>query len=139
MTEKQKETWAIVELMGHISIVGRITKPGEYGGLWQLDIPEDDTYRTEFFGSQAVYRIRIVSEKIARAHGSHGNEIIEYDADIITREEHLKYLGQAKEQIWKLQHANEILTARLTRIETPILDQLAETNDSKSAETNESE
>ena len=67
-TENNPEAWAIVELMGHVSMAGRVTKPGEYGGLWQIDIPTGDSFRTEFFGSQSVYRIRMVSEEIARVY-----------------------------------------------------------------------
>lgn len=27
------DTWAIAELMGHLTLAGRITKPGDNGGL----------------------------------------------------------------------------------------------------------
>ena len=84
---ENNDSWAVIELMGHVTVAGRVTKPGEYGGLWQVDVPEGDTFRTEFFGSQSVYRIRIVSEEIARAYARPGHEIIEYDAPIVTREE----------------------------------------------------
>src|SRR3990167_3701051 len=93
---ENNNTWAVVELMGHITIAGSITKPGEYGGLWQVDIPEGETFRTEFFGSQSVYRIRIVSEEIARGYARPGHEIIEYDAPIITREEHLNAMQRGQ-------------------------------------------
>src|SRR5574341_567207 len=43
---QNNDTWAVVELMGHITLGGRITKPGDYGGLWQIDVPEGDTFRT---------------------------------------------------------------------------------------------
>src|SRR4030042_6784423 len=96
------DTWAIAELMGHLTLAGRITKPGDNGGLWQIDIPDQDSFHTEFFGSQAVYRIRIVSEKIARAYVSH-HEIIEYNAPILTREEHEAEMDRAREMIENLQ------------------------------------
>ena len=99
MSENKNESWAIAELMGHVALAGRITKPGEYGGLWQIDIPDGETFRTEFFGSQAVYRIRMVSEAIARAYARPGHEIIAYDAPIITREEHQAAMDQAREII----------------------------------------
>lgn len=92
---ENNESWAIVELMGHVALAGRITKPGEYGGLWQIDIPEGETFRTEFFGSQAVYRIRMVSEEIARAYAPR-HEVIAYDAPIITREEHKAAMNSAR-------------------------------------------
>jgi hypothetical protein len=95
------DVWAIAELMGHLTLSGRITKPGEYGGLWQIDIPEGDTFRTEFFGSQSVYRIRIVSEEIARAYVQ-PHEVIEYNAPILTRAEHEAQMDRLREQIYEL-------------------------------------
>lgn len=97
----QNDMWAIVELMGHIALAGKITKPGEYGGLWQIDVPEGDTFRTEFFGSQSVYRIRMVSEEIARAYAPR-HEVIAYDAPIVTREEHEAAMNSAREIINEL-------------------------------------
>jgi len=95
--DENNDAWAVAELMGHVTLAGKITKPGEYGGLWQIDIPEGDSFRTEFFGSQAVYRIRMVSEAIARGYARPGNEIIAYDAPIITREEHEAAMDTARE------------------------------------------
>lgn len=92
------DMWAIAELMGHLTLAGRITKPGDNGGLWQIDIPDADSFHTEFFGSQSVYRIRIVSEAIARAYVSH-HEMIEYNAPILTREEHEAEMDRAREVI----------------------------------------
>src|SRR4030043_504602 len=97
------DTRAIAELMGHLPLAGRITKPGDNGGLWQIDIPDADSFHTEFFGSQSVYRIRIVSEQIARAYVSH-HEMIEYNAPIVTREEHEAEMDRAREVIEKLRN-----------------------------------
>ena len=113
---ENNNTWAVVELMGHITIAGSITKPGEYGGLWQVDIPEGEIFRTEFFGSQSVYRIRIVSEEIARGYARPGHEIIEYDAPIITREEHLNAMQRAQQTLDYLRDENDELKRRLTAI-----------------------
>lgn len=110
---ENKDSWAIVELMGHVALAGRVTKPGEYGGLWQIDIPERETFRTEFFGSQSVYRIRMVSEEIARAYARPNHEIIAYDEPIITREQHEQVVSQMRELNnnlrFKLQEANSKL------------------------------
>ena len=95
------DTWGVVEKMGHQTIAGRLTKPGEYGGLWQIDIPEGETFRTEFFGSQSVYGIKIVSEEIARAYISR-HDVIAYDAPILTRAEHEAAMERAREQIERL-------------------------------------
>jgi hypothetical protein len=71
-------------------------------------------FRTEFFGTQAVYRIRIVSEAIARAYARPGHEIIAYDAPIITREEHEAAMDRARE-------INATLRERLNEAERKLL------------------
>ena len=113
---ENNESWAIAELMGHVALAGRITKPGEYGGLWQIDIPEGETFRTEFFGSQAVYRIRMVSEEIARAYAPR-HEVIAYDAPIITREEHEVAMGRMREIIEGLQRKLRSLPSGAPKID----------------------
>lgn len=110
-------TWAVVALMGHIELAGRVTKPGEYGGLWQIDIPDGETYRTEFFGSQSVYRIRIVSEEIARAYARPVYDIIEYDAPIVPREEHEAMIQKAREYAGRLEDEIVELRRRLVSIQ----------------------
>lgn len=109
------ETWAVCELMGHVTLSGRISKPGEYGGLWQLDIPDGDDFHTEFFGSQAVYRIRLVSEEIARAY-SGKNEVIEYDAPIVTRAEHENAMQRARVELSMALEQNRELRRRLIAV-----------------------
>ncbi len=111
------DTWAIAELMGHLTLAGRLTKPGENGGLWQIDIPDLDSFHTEFFGSPSVYRIRIVSEQIARAYVSN-HEVIEYNAPILTREEHEAQMDRAREMIEKLRGQVEKLSHALPTGET---------------------
>jgi hypothetical protein len=112
---KTPESWAIAELMGHVALAGRITKPGEYGGLWQIDIPVGHTFRTEFFGSQSVYRIRMVSEEIARAYAPR-HEVLEYNAPIITREEHQEAMERASREYSRLQNEVDVLRRRLTAV-----------------------
>ena len=112
---ENNDSWAIVELMGHVALAGRITKPGDYGGLWQIDIPAAETFRTEFFGSQSVYRIRMVSEEIARAYAPR-HDVIEYNAPIITREEHLEAMEKARNEYHRLQYENEQLRHRLIAV-----------------------
>jgi hypothetical protein len=96
---ENNDSWAIVELMGHVALAGRVTKPGEYGGLWQVDVIDGDVFRTEFFGSQSVYRIRMVSEAIARGYARPSRDIIAYDAPIITREEHEAVVERLRERL----------------------------------------
>lgn len=116
MDTNNNDQWAVVELMGHLTISGRVTKPGEYGGLWQIDVPEGDSFRTEFFGSQSVYRIRMVSEEIARAYAVPSHEVLEYNAPIVTRAEFENALQHVRSENYKLQNANEVLKRRLTAV-----------------------
>jgi len=122
--------WGIAELMGHLTLAGQLTRPGEYGGLWQVDIPDGETYRTEFFSSQSVYRIRITSEEIARAYARPGNEIIEYNAPIITRAEHEYAMERARESVSRLEREVRTLQDRLSQAnalpETVEIDDLEE-------------
>ena len=110
-----QSVWGIAELMGHLTLAGRLTKPGEYGGLWQIDIPEGETFRTEFFASGSVYRIRIVSEEIARAYSTE-TQVIEYNAPIITRQEHEYAMQRARETNQQLQGKVNELERRLTAV-----------------------
>lgn len=109
--------WAKVALMGHVELAGRISKSNEFEGLWQLDIPQGDTFRTEFFSTQAIYRLQPVSEEIARAYASSiGNSIIEYNAPIITREEHVQRMEIAQTLLQRVERENEELRRRLTAV-----------------------
>jgi hypothetical protein len=113
---ENNECWAVVDLMGHVTVAGRITKPGEYGGLWQIDIPDGDGFRTEFFGSQSVYRIKITSQEIARAYAVPATEIMEYDAPIITKAEHENAMQRANMEYHRLQREVNELRNRLTAV-----------------------
>jgi hypothetical protein len=67
VNEEQKPTWAIVELMGHVRLAGRLTEEEKFGGkLGRLDIPQGDGFITQYFGSASVYRISLVTEDVAR-------------------------------------------------------------------------
>ncbi|HZZ80967.1 MAG TPA: hypothetical protein VFE62_20870 [Gemmataceae bacterium] len=89
-------TWAIVELMGHVKLAGRLTEEEKFGGkLGRLDIPTTkkctcpnaaresveaptvpcemcqgsgivQDFITQYFGGGSVYRISVVSEDVAR-------------------------------------------------------------------------
>lgn len=113
---ENNDSWAVVELMGHVTLAGRVTKPGEYGGLWQIDVPDGEKFQTQFFGSQSVYRIRMVSEEIARAYVRPSHAIVEYDAPIVTREEHENAMQRAQAEYYCVQRENEELRRRLTAV-----------------------
>lgn len=114
---KQEDTWAVIELMGHVAIAGRLTKPSDSMGLWQCDIPEGEGFRTEFFGSNSVYRIRIVSEEIARAYVKPAYPMQAYDAPILTRAEHETQIQKLVDRLSDAQYENSELRRRLTSVQ----------------------
>lgn len=64
------ETWAIVELMGHIRLGGRITEEVRFGStMGRIDIPgekEGEFIATQYFGGASVYRVTPCDEATAR-------------------------------------------------------------------------
>ena len=63
------DTWAILELMGHRRMAGRVSE-AQIGGasFIRIDIPETDSQPafTQFYSGQAVYCITPTTEEIAR-------------------------------------------------------------------------
>lgn len=113
--ENKNEIWAVIELMGHGQTAG-IIKTSDLGGLLRVDVPIEDGFRTEYFGEQAIYSIKIVSEEIARAYVMPEREICSYNMPIVPRAEFDKALQKSREAMSDLQHKNEILRRRLTQI-----------------------
>jgi hypothetical protein len=62
------EQWAIVELMGHVKIAGRVTEEERFGAkLGRVDIPNGDTFVTQYFNGSSLYRLTPTTEEIARS------------------------------------------------------------------------
>lgn len=111
-----QEIWAVVELMGHGQTAGRISRPANWGGLMQVDIPTPEGYRTEFYGMSAIYAVRIVSEEIARAYAQPVRGIVAYDTPIVTREQHNQVISELNKENYQLQQKIEALVRRLTLV-----------------------
>lgn len=65
-----QEMWAMVELMGHVKMAGRISEESHFGTvLLRCDIPQgsDGGYFTQWYGGSAIYRITPISEAVACA------------------------------------------------------------------------
>lgn len=61
------DQWAILELLGHVRIAGRITEESHFGtALGRIDIPDGDGFTTQYFGGGSVYRITPTTEEVAR-------------------------------------------------------------------------
>lgn len=62
------DQWAILELMGHVRLAGRVTEETHFGAaLGRIDIPVGDGFTTQYFGGSSVYRITPTTEEIARS------------------------------------------------------------------------
>ena len=62
------ESWAILELMGHVRMGGRITEEERFGAkLGRIDVPDGEGFVTVYFGASSVYRMTVCSEEAARA------------------------------------------------------------------------
>jgi hypothetical protein len=96
MPDAIEPTWAIVELMGHVRLAGRLSEEEKFGAkLGRLDIPTERPcdacagsgqtafmvstpcagcngakvergFMTTYFGGASVYKITIVAEDVAR-------------------------------------------------------------------------
>jgi hypothetical protein len=76
--EESRENWAEVQLMGHITILGRLIKPCEdTGGLWKVETPKKEGgFSVRMFGNQAVYLItQSTAQEIREALFPSQNEI----------------------------------------------------------------
>lgn len=62
-----ENTWAIVELMGHVKLAGKLSEEERFGcKMGRLDIPTADGFLTRWFGGGSVYCITVVTEAVAR-------------------------------------------------------------------------
>lgn len=63
--------WAVLELMGHRRLAGRVTEEEIAGGkLLRIDIPSDPP-ATQYYGVAAIYCITPTTEEIARTVAVH--------------------------------------------------------------------
>ena len=115
MENNDNEMWAIIELMGHGQTAGLIRK-SDLGGLLRIDIPFEDKFRTEYYGEQAIYAIRIVSEEIARAYALPERDICSYNEPIVPRAQFEEALNKLRNEIQTLAHQNRVLQERLTTV-----------------------
>lgn len=78
MSQQQFEAWGIVEIMGHTTLVGRISEATIAGHtLLRVDVPQsiegESEFRTEYVGSNSIYRMRITTEEVAREIAKRGS------------------------------------------------------------------
>jgi len=116
MEENKNEMWAVIELMGHGQTSGIIRK-SDLGGLLRVDVPLEDGFRTEYYGEQAIYAIRVVSEEIARAYALPEREICSYNEPIVPRAQYEEALRKSRDAVESMQHQIRALQNKLIAVE----------------------
>lgn len=70
LEQKSYEGFAIVELMGHVRLAGRVSPAPMFGTeLLRIDIPDREGagYTTQFVSGSSLYRLTPCSDEVARA------------------------------------------------------------------------
>jgi hypothetical protein len=70
ITEKTPfDQWAVLEMMGHRTLAGRVTEEERFGVLLgRIDVPKaDGTFSTHYFGGGSIYQLSPTTEEAARA------------------------------------------------------------------------
>jgi hypothetical protein len=67
-TSDSFDTWAVVELFGHVKLAGKVTEVEMFGAkMLRLDVPAVDGHLgfTKFYGGSAVFSLAPTTEEIA--------------------------------------------------------------------------
>jgi hypothetical protein len=68
MSDAGFDSWAVLELMGHVRMAGRVTEEERFGAkMGRIDLPKEGGFTTVYFGGGSVYRMTPTTEEIARA------------------------------------------------------------------------
>lgn len=100
----ESSVWAIVELMGHKVVAGKVSKSELFGPpMLRVDVPETISRSafTQFYGADGpIYCITPVSETVARltAEQLEVNPVSVYVPELITREAHEETVERLKRQ-----------------------------------------
>ncbi len=101
--DEQQSTWAIVELFGHKTLAGRVTKDTSLFPLLRIDVPATEAAPefTAEYGPGAIYGITYVSEEVARltAAAVKAQPVAVYSPDLVTREQFEKMQDQYRKRI----------------------------------------
>jgi hypothetical protein len=68
--EEHFEEWAVLELMGHRKLAGKVSETTIFGGvLLRIDIPsKDGAFTTQFYSPSSIYCLTPTTEAMARAY-----------------------------------------------------------------------
>lgn len=105
--DENTESWAIVELMGHKVVAGKVSKSELVGPpKLRVDVPATSIYPefTQLYGDAAIYCVTFVSEEVARrtAEANKTNPVSVYVPDLVTREQLDEVTKEYNDQIAQL-------------------------------------
>jgi hypothetical protein len=68
------EYWAVIELMGHVCLPGRVSEVQRFGAtLGKVEVPAPDgSFVTHYFNGGSVYRETPCTEEVAREIAANG-------------------------------------------------------------------
>jgi hypothetical protein len=91
------DSWAVLELMGHVRMAGRVTEEERFGSkMGRIDVPgPDDSFTTVYFGGASVYRMTPTTEEIARSVAGHNQprpvSLYELPKPAVAKEDEMAY------------------------------------------------
>lgn len=99
--------WAIIQLFGHKTIAGFVSKSDMLGqAMLRIDVPATTAQPafTQLYGDKAVYSVTFVSEEVARktAEAVQVNPINVYTPDLITVQQYEKTMQQYEKDVGEL-------------------------------------
>jgi hypothetical protein len=104
---EETTNYAIVELMGHKVVAGKVSKSEMLGKpMLRVDVPATSAYPefTQFYGETAIYCVTFVSEQVAlrTAEANKTNPVSVYVPDLITRQKHEEVVQDYRERLERL-------------------------------------
>lgn len=119
--DEQQSSWAIVELFGHKTLAGRVTKDTSLFPLLRIDVPATEAAPefTAEYGPGAIYGITYVSEEVARltAAAVKAQPVAVYSPELVTREAFEKMQDQYRKRIEEMRALPERSGGNLRPIE----------------------
>ena len=119
--DEQQSSWAIVELFGHKTLAGRVTKDTSLFPLLRIDVPATEAAPefTAEYGPGAIYGITYVSEEVARltAAAVKAQPVAVYSPELVTREQFERMQDQYRKRIEEMRALPERAGTNLRPIE----------------------
>jgi hypothetical protein len=102
--QTEQGQWAIIQLFGHKTLAGLVSKSEMLGqALLRIDVPATTAQPafTQLYGDKAIYSVTFVSEEVAHktAEAVQMNPINVYVPDLITVQRHEQEVADLRRQL----------------------------------------